>query len=352
MTSQPYLFPSFFLFFHMTPTPPPVRRRIIACMDGTWETPSARTNIYKWYENVLISRPIVSEDDRGKEMWLQVARYFPGVGTTTFKQFSGIFGLGISQQIIDAYVFLSENYRDENDEIWIIGYSRGAYAARSLAGMIYNVGLLPCKHAPEQISVAYRLYRNRDGDSGPKSAAALKFRTRYNCMDPKIRFLGCFDTVGTLGVPRLPWYMGGSLFWNLFHGLNNFHDTKISPIVKSAFHALSIHDQRAWFEPTLMRFTSKQMDGQELEQVWFPGMHSDVGGQEISSLLANHALRWMMTKAEERGFKFKYALYPIVPNSNEVIHVTYSFIDSPLMKYVAEGPFYIMTAMKVHLSIV
>jgi hypothetical protein len=91
-------------------------------------------------------------------------------------------------------------------------------------------------------------------------------------------------------------------------GLHGFHDTKLTPIVKNAYHAISIHDQREWFRPTLMHFSTLGHEQQHLEQVWFPGMHGDVGGQEIGSnnnLISCHSLQWMMSRATERGLLFK-----------------------------------------------
>lgn len=97
--------------------------------------------------------------------------------------------------------------------------------------------------------------------------------------------------------------------YSLFLGLHGFHDTKLTPIVRNAYHAISIHDQRAWFSPTLMHFSEVAPDHhQSLEQVWFPGMHGDVGGQEVgtyNNLLSCHSLHWMMNRARKNGLKFK-----------------------------------------------
>ena len=94
--------------------------------------------------------------------------------------------------------------------------------------------------------------------------------------------------------------------WSLFHGLHSFHDEKLSPKVKSAFHALSIHEQREWFRPTIMKYGSLKSPDQILEKIWFLGTHSDVvGGSKVSHLLCNHALHWMMIKAQECGLVFK-----------------------------------------------
>ncbi|CAO0803229.1 unnamed protein product [Mucor circinelloides] len=277
------------------------QRRIIVCLDGTWETPQEKTNVYKFYNNISL--------DNAADGWEYITGYYPGLGTNGhFPLLGGIFGYGISNQIINAYEFICRNYKASHDEIWLIGFSRGAYAARSLSGMIYNVGLLP-KDKLSNSNQAYELYRDRCDASRPMNELAIKFRQDNQCRLPLIHFLGCFDTVGALGVPKLPWYLGGSTFYSLFLGLHGFHDTKLTPIVRNAYHAISIHDQRAWFSPTLMHFSEVAPDHhQSLEQVWFPGMHGDVGGQEVgtyNNLLSCHSLHWMMNRARKNGLKFK-----------------------------------------------
>jgi uncharacterized protein (DUF2235 family) len=122
----------------------------------------------------------------------------------------GAFGYGISDQIISAYEYACKNYQDAQDEIWLIGFSRGAFAARSLSGLIYNVGLLPEKNLAHA-KKAYKLYRDRGEDTRPGHPKSVEFKKKYECVVPSIHFLGCFDTVGSLGVPKLPWYLGGSI---------------------------------------------------------------------------------------------------------------------------------------------
>ncbi|KAG1448378.1 hypothetical protein G6F46_011226 [Rhizopus delemar] len=222
-------------------------RRIIVCLDGTWETPSEKTNVYEFSQS-LVNGDVY--DSKGK-LWEQIHTYYSGLGTGKYRMLGGVFG-------------------NEQDEIWLLGFSRGAYAVRSLAGMINNVGLLP-KEKLSKTEEAYMLYRNRGKHHRPSGIDSIKFRKDNRCQMPYIYFLGCFDTVGTLGVPKLPWYLGGPIFYNLFNRFHSFHDTKLTPIVKHAYHALSIHDQRAWFRPTLMHFSDKQQLNskfQILEQVW------------------------------------------------------------------------------------
>ncbi|KAI7904472.1 uncharacterized protein BX663DRAFT_505140 [Cokeromyces recurvatus] len=268
-------------------------RRIIVCLDGTWETPHDKTNVYKFYMNI----------DRSNNDWEYTTNYYLGLGAGKHPLLGGMFGYGISKQIISAYKFICRNYRDERDEIWLLGFSRGAYAVRSLAGMMYNVGLLPPTKTSKS-KRAYRIYRHRRGLGLPTSIISTHFREENGCRTPSIHFLGCFDTVGALGMPKMPWYLGGPIFYGLFHGINGFHDINLAPIVKHAYHAMSIHEQRAWFSPTLMLSPTEQ---QTLEQIWFPGVHGDIGGQDdgrYNNILSCHTLNWMMQKAQEVGLKF------------------------------------------------
>ncbi|RCH86545.1 hypothetical protein CU098_007543 [Rhizopus stolonifer] len=258
-------------------------------------------------------------------MWEQVHTYFSGVGTSQYHILGGLFGYGISKQIKSAYSYLCRNYRDERDEIWLIGFSRGAYAARSLTGMIYHVGLLPQTEL-SRVEQAYQMYRDQGTRECYDEMNPDVFRERNHCQMPSIHFLGCFDTVGALGVPKLPWYFGGPIFYNLFHGLHRFQDTYLSPIVKHAYHAISIHDQRAWFSPTLMQYSEKSEFPwkQTLEQMWFPGMHTDVGGQEVAKYSRNaisyHSLRWMMSKASKLDLVFQQDVLEQMSNTDSCEH--------------------------------
>ncbi|KAI8370962.1 hypothetical protein BD560DRAFT_329382 [Blakeslea trispora] len=136
--------------------------------------------------------------------------YYSGLGTNgKHPLLSGLFGYGISRQILSAYRFICKNYRDNNDQIWLVGFSRGAFAVRSLTGMIYNVGLLP-EYRLSKADAAYGLYRKKGETSRPSRALSLAFRKTNSCRSAEVHFIGCFDTVGALGVPKLPWYLGGS----------------------------------------------------------------------------------------------------------------------------------------------
>ncbi|KAI9341840.1 hypothetical protein BD770DRAFT_372006 [Pilaira anomala] len=156
------------------------------------------TNVYKFYNNCLDNNEI------GDKGYKNLKRYFPGVGTEWYNRLrGGMCGYGITKQIKDAYEYISTNYRDNKDKIYLIGFSRGAYAARSIIGMINNVGLLPPENM-NKIDEAYEHYRNRNKDTSPHYPLSTKFFEDNDCKCPSIHFLGCFDTVGSLGVPKVP----------------------------------------------------------------------------------------------------------------------------------------------------
>ena len=223
--------------------------------------------------------------------------YDAGVGTERWNKIrGGVTGRGLSYNILQGYKFLVDNY-DSGDEIYLFGFSRGAYTARSLAGMIRNVGILHGRYAREKrlednpvLMNAFWLYQRRDGN--PDTAEVSYFRSVYSMVDVEIRFLGVWDTVGALGIP--------SNSIDRVDPRYEFHDTTLSRIVKSAYHALAIDETRPEFIPTM--WTSPPKPGQTLEQVWFAGVHSEVGGGKRLPL-TDIPLRWMQDKAMANGLE-------------------------------------------------
>lgn len=289
-----------------------MKKRIIVCCDGTWNTPDAKENGASCASNVakiaeLIS-PVGKMDGDERE---QITYYHEGVGTGDLKDkiTGGAFGVGISKNIQDCYRFLVSNYLPE-DEIWLFGFSRGAYTARSIVGLIRNSGLLT-KENLDMLPEAYRLYRDRSDRTHPNSDKAKKFRNYFSLPDGKvdIHFLGVWDTVGSLGVP-------GFLLHELLDDQWEFHDVTLSSIVKNAYHALAIDEQREDFRPCLWDAPA----GTAGEQVWFPGAHSDVGGGYAESALSDCALSWMMCKAENCGLAFDAINVPIKPDCSGMLH--------------------------------
>jgi uncharacterized protein (DUF2235 family) len=200
-------------------------------------------------------------------------------------------GRGIDAQIIGAYSWLASHYV-AGDRIFLFGYSRGAFAVRSLAGVIDRVGLLHREHATESaVKMIYRHYR-----MNPNSTAAVTFAKQFCHDHVPIEMVGVWDTVKALGI-RLP------LLWMLSEKEYAFHDHRLGASIRHGFHALAIHETRAVFEPVMWECP----DGGEnrVKQVWFRGAHPDIGGQigrfGASRPLANISLVWMLEQAETVG---------------------------------------------------
>src|SRR3954471_2178106 len=269
-------------------------KRLVVCCDGTWNRPdqtkqgvAAPTNVAK------ISLALADEDDAGNP---QVLHYEAGVGTRRGERFvGGVFGVGLSRNVQDCYRFLVDCY-EPGDKLYFFGFSRGAYTARSTVGLVRNAGILRPEHR-RRIKQAYALYRSPTRDSEPSGIAAELFRRSYSHSEIHVQFVGVWDTVGALGIPidgfRPP----------LLSKLWTFHDTTLSSYVRNAFHAVSIDERRRPFRPTLW----EQQEGaqQRLEQVWFTGVHCDVGGGYRDPGLSEIALLWMVERARECGLAFK-----------------------------------------------
>ena len=200
-------------------------------------------------------------------------------------------GRGINRQIQRAYGYLSSRFRP-GDSIFLMGYSRGAFAVRSLAGVIDQVGLLRADCATERnVQTAYRHYQAAPG--GPAIAA---FR-RAHCHEAvEIEMVGVWDTVKALGL-RLP------ILWRWSQPAHEFHNHALGPSIKHGFHALALNETREAFAPELWQ--CPENGRARVEQVWFPGSHGDVGGQlggyDAARPLANISLVWMLEKAEACG---------------------------------------------------
>ena len=277
-------------------------KRLITCSDGTWNSPGITDRGQPVKSNVeLIYNCIASEADNGIA---QLKVYDAGVGSSTYswkdKINGGTTGAGIDKNIKDVYSFLVLNYAI-GDEIYLFGFSRGAYTARSLAGFIRNCGILKPEYL-HLIDKAYELYRDRNSYSNPDSDLMVGFKKNY-CFEivTRIKFLGVWDTVGSLGVP-LPWYK----FYNKER--YKFHDVTISSTVDNAFHALAVDERRKLFSPTLWELSNTVKNDpnhpQVMEQRWFPGVHCNVGGGYVDHGLSDLTLDWIITKASEVGLSF------------------------------------------------
>nr|WP_269329376.1 DUF2235 domain-containing protein [Kineosporia babensis] len=247
--------------------------------DGTWNRPAARSNV---------SRMFAVTPGTGSDGIEQRSNYLPGVGTERFERLrGGIFGFGTARNIHQAYRWLVDNY-DDGDQIFLFGFSRGAFTARSLAGLIACCGLLE-RGSATGVPEVYEQYRQGKRQLAPGARQV------------DIHFLGVWDTVGALGVP-----------WGRIRGISRsttrFHNTNPSVRYRNMFHALAIDEHREAYQATL--WTAFRPEGQplrplradqQLEQRWFVGAHSDVGGNRDDPSLARIPLAWLWAKAEQCG---------------------------------------------------
>ena len=264
-------------------------KRIVICCDGTWNRPDQVHDGAVCASNVTkIARCIPPVDSSGIQ---QLVFYDKGVGTGKFDRLcGGAFGWGLKRKIFDAYSFLVVNYTP-GDELFFFGFSRGAYTVRSTFGLIRNGGILKPAFA-HKFPDAYALYRRRDDASHPDAVESELFRRSYS-YEPRAKFIGVWDTVGALGLP-----VGG--FLQFINKGWSFHDMTLSSWVDNAFQALAIDEHRKPFRPSIWE-SSKNATGQVLEQVWFAGVHSNIGGSYPKAGMSDITLLWMMAKAISCG---------------------------------------------------
>jgi uncharacterized protein (DUF2235 family) len=275
-------------------------KRIAIFLDGTWNTLENNTNVWRLKS---LCDPNAAN---------QIEYYSKGVGTR-FGEIvrGGVEGYGIDNEIIDAYTWLTGSF-EAGDEIFIFGFSRGAYTARSLSGLIAKCGVLK-PGAPLSIEQLYARYRRGNTDRTlnellrePVSADLEERWIVKYCEPTKIKMVGVWDTVGSLGSPI------ESLKSKVVKYL--FLDTHLRLQNEFAFQALAIDEQRRSFEPTLWTKTSENIPAAstpperplaQVEQRWFVGAHANVGGGYASDVLAQPSLAWLMRKAAALGLQFR-----------------------------------------------
>jgi uncharacterized protein (DUF2235 family) len=289
-------------------------KNIVVCFDGTWNTADA-----EFPTNVVKTAQLLLPEGNNIE---QVVFYDSGVGAmqvafgAKINNFlGGAFGVGLMENIEDAYRFLSFNYA-AGDRIYVFGFSRGAFSARSFGGLIRTCGVLHKAHVGK-VKEAIKLYKNRDRSTGPDAPACVQFRKDYSTAvftgaesdgrpdhhSLTIEYMGLWDTVGALGIPSaIP-------FASALNKKYAFHDVTLSRIVSSARHALSIDERRSTFAPS--RWSNiKELNeraGQigsaspPYQQIWFPGDHASVGGGGDVNGLWQAALVWVVEGAQLRG---------------------------------------------------
>ncbi|KAK9312727.1 hypothetical protein V1522DRAFT_399062 [Lipomyces starkeyi] len=262
-----------------------------------------------------LSRAIKTNDDRDKTSPAipQIVYYHPGLGTEIgpFKSlrnlFAGVFGWGIVEHIKDVYSFISYNF-EIGDELFFFGFSRGAYLVRAVSGFIADFGILKKPGMSEFVDV-FKLYTERPFNENTELQETQSSLIEHNTLIAPglvtVKVIGCFDTVGALGIPRVvPFQSHRYEFLNL----------SLSSNVEHAFHALSLDENRKPFEPTLWFFTSNH-DPQKFKQVWFNGTHVNIGGGDMTytvkgsnllksrddspNVLSDGTLIWMVSECED-----------------------------------------------------
>lgn len=240
-----------------------VRNLIIGC-DGTWNEPECDTN-------VLLFLGAIRQTRR------QVTHYEKGVGTRAWEALpGGIYGYGLDKRILGSYRFLRKSFsqpswtRDQN-RIFLIGFSRGAYTARRISGLLLHSGI-PKKAA--DVELGWEMYKERD----TRSAKKLKREGRF--FDVPVEMIGVWDTVKATNDA-------------------DYHDSKLASNVKAGYHAMAIDERRLFFPVLKWNKDSRAL------QVWFAGVHSDVGGGYDEKGLSNTALRWMIYRAAGHGLTFR-----------------------------------------------
>jgi T6SS, Phospholipase effector Tle1-like, catalytic domain len=285
-------------------------RNLVVCCDGTWQDPSARSNVSRLCD--LLDPPAVTH-------------YVKGVGTGDLvnRLQGGLTGAGLSEALMAGYRFLVREY-EPGDRISVFGFSRGAYTARSLAGMVGGVGIvdrggLADDELDATVQRAYERYRSlreqrkaqAGQDAGPETLLATPpagddlLPLAYDPASPDIPvvFVGVWDTVGALGIPS---YVG---FPDVFHSRERYQflNVILDPRIPHARHAVSLDEMRGPFRPTLWQ-EPPAGSVQDIKQVWFPGDHCDVGGGHDDSRLSQGALKWMVDEAEAAvGLPFRQA---------------------------------------------
>ena len=257
-------------------------KKIVFCADGTWNHPQDSTGLAAKNTNVVKLYHLAQQSPT------QTTLYDDGVGADDLKLLGGAFAVGLFHKVKDGYRQIAANY-SPGDTLYLFGFSRGAYTARSLAGMISHCGL-PTRGDPKDAAdKAFDYYENI------LLRGQLKQTLDPFAMDsPQIAMQGMWDTVGALGI-------SGPLLGIKDPAVYGFLDTDLHDDTASAYHALAIDERRGEFRPTL--WTRSGRPDQILKQVWFTGVHSEVGGGSAEVGLSNITLSWMLKMAASRGME-------------------------------------------------
>ena len=290
-------------------------KRLALFLDGSWNDTADNTNVRRMYDMMALT---------GKDGVPQLPYYSEGVGTMRGEEVSGgIWGNGLDEDVRNAYRWLVRNY-EQGDEIFLFGFSRGAFTARTLCGIISRCGLI-YPGAPLSIEQVWKRYgKNREKNDlwlvertletpakYPKVELTLEDRRLAECSRRvHIKMIGVWDTVGSMGIPlgNFP-FIGKQEF--------RFHNTNPSKLMRNGFHAMALDEHRLHFDVTMWnKFVPKipaaplpnAQPDPKIEQRWFAGAHSNVGGGIANSYMAQVPLQWIQQKADGLGLKFKHLI--------------------------------------------
>ncbi|MBJ6123640.1 DUF2235 domain-containing protein [Sphingomonas mollis] len=256
-------------------------KTLVVCCDGTWNTPDQAgrpTNVTKMARAIL---------PRAADGSPQLVYYDKGVGTgNRLDRFlGGTLGIGLGENVQDAYRFLALNY-EPGDRLAMFGFSRGAFTVRSLAGLVGLAGLLR-KGDLDRMPAVWEYYRTKPADRRNDFLDQRWIEDRR----PGVDLLGVWDTVGALGIP-------GNVLGRIGRRRYEFHDVKLGRTTKQAYQALAVDEFRRSFVPAVWDTSSIGSD-QRVEQVWFVGAHSNVGGGYPDPVLSDQAFLWMVARSKE-----------------------------------------------------
>jgi uncharacterized protein (DUF2235 family) len=360
-------------------------RRIVILCDGTSNRPdnhpegeSIATNIWKlsgflrdddtqtvWYEAGVGSDSSSTAVQAKRTQYLlsltgfaQGTKIFAGVEMLIKLVESG-FGVGISETIVNGYSAIVRLYRP-GDRIYLIGFSRGAFAARCIAGVISRCGLLRAEYerfAPDVVQI-YRTRTDPDKDEPmrldiayPAIGSGLEAKAKHAVA---IEFVGVFDTVASLGFPLWGWWFRVAPVWQ-----NLPFSTDPSKVCRNIYHALAMDERRAQFFPTLYTMPTSGSHPDVMEQVWFRGAHADIGGGYPRHDVSDIPLHWMMDAMSKHGLEFRpgakaaVALSPVATLHDELVRdPTWNFFGSWPRWHPVPGNDEAVQTSKLHTSVI
>ncbi len=303
-------------------------KRIVVLIDGTWDKQGtgADTNVAKLDSaNKTISQAFIKA--QATDGAVQNAHYHDGVGAERNLLVRGlglIFGWGLKKIIQDAYGFVVADYV-VGDEIYICGFSRGAYAARALAGLIGASGIQR-REGPGTFEVAWNHYRLKPSvRQQPQTAnsADQETITDYKLLAQRqafhdarsIKCVAVWDTVGAYGIPVGVGFTALARYVALL--FLGFHDTSFGDHIDVGLHAVAVDENRRPFVPTFWTIPKGQQPRGHVEQTWFAGAHENVGGGYADSSLSDLALIWMIARIQAlTGLEFNVEAVRASTNSN------------------------------------